>query len=178
MDSTSPFRPLAYSAVLVALGVALGYALAWVPNVELVSFTAALAGYLLGASLGAFVGAMIFMLYSFLSPFGMAPLPLWLAQGIGGLAWGICGAVFTKYLARPVFAAGIAIAATLFYDIITNAAGYFAFPTGSTFIVYLVSGISFALVHIVSNCVLFALLFPLLTAKLGKKPIIRRGMGQ
>ncbi len=158
----SSFHRIAYSAVLIALGVGLGYALAWVPNIELVSFTAVLGGFLLGAGYGLFVGATIFLLYSFLSPFGMAPLPLWIAQGIGGALLGLGGAVFSEHLKKPLYAASLAIAATLFYDVITNAAGYFTFPTKSTFIIYITGGIVFGAVHLLANAIIFALMFPMM----------------
>lgn len=161
----SSFHIVAYGAILVALGVGLGYALAFVPNVELVSLSAVLAGYLLGAGWGTFIAAVIFLLYSFLSPFGMAPLPLWISQGIGGAVFGLVGAAFSKKLRKPLFAAAIAIVATLFYDTITNAAGFFAFPTKDTFIVYLFAGIAFSTVHIAANAVLFAILFPIIARK-------------
>ena len=162
------FKNVAYGAILVALGVGLGYALAWIPNVELVSLTAALAGYLLGGIRGAFVGALTFLLYSFFSPYGMPPPQLWVAQGIGGAVIGMSGATFKKWLEKPLFAAAIGIIVTLLYDIITNAAGYFAFPTGMTFAVYLVGGIAFAIIHIASNGAIFAILFPILTKKICK----------
>jgi len=165
MNKLSPFKRIAYSAVLVALGVGLGYAFAWLPNIELVSLTAALAGFIMGIGAGAFVGALTFMLYSFISPFGMAPPPLWIAQGIGGALFGMFGGLFAAPMRKPLYAAAIGIAFTLFYDIITNAAGYFAYPTKETFVVYMASGIAFGAVHIASNAVLFAILFPLLARK-------------
>ena len=56
----SRIKALSYSAILVALGVGLGYVLAWIPNVELVSFTAVLAGFMLGMKWGIIDGALMF----------------------------------------------------------------------------------------------------------------------
>ncbi len=170
-SKSSPLRSLAYSGVLVGLGVGVGYALAWVPNVELISFTAALSGYILGAVWGAFDGATMFLLYSFFSPFGVAPLPQWIAQGVGGAAFGLCGATLWRRLGHPVVAAAVGAAATAFYDLITNAAGYFAFPTKQTFAAYMISGIAFSALHIAANAVVFALLFPLISRR------VPRGVG-
>jgi len=156
------FHKISYGAVLVALGVGLGYALAWIPNVELVSFTAVLSGFLLGTGYGIFIGALIFLLYSFLSPFGMAPLPLFIAQGIGGAVFGFAGAILKNRLKNPLYAAAAAIVGTLFFDLITNSAGFFTFPSQSTFIAYISGGIIFGVVHILANAVIFAVLFPMM----------------
>lgn len=168
MNKTAPYLRLSYSAILIALAVGLGYALAWIPNVELVSFTCVLAGYILGAGWGMFVGGIALMLYSFLSPFGMAPPPVWIAQGIGGASLALAGAIFSTKMKKPIYAMAVGIAATIFYDILTNAAGFFAFPTKSTFIVYLFSGFAFAVVHIIANGAIFAVLFPLLGNRIEK----------
>jgi hypothetical protein len=162
-DSTT--KNIARSAIFIALAVALGYALSWVPNVELISFTVCFAGFALGAQWGAFVGASAFLLYSFLSPFGMAPLPLWIAQGIGGAIIGLSGGLFKKVLAKTAFAAVAGIVLTAIYDVLTNAAGFFAFPSGSTFIIYIVGGISFAAIHIFSNALVFAVFFPIISKR-------------
>jgi len=168
-------RIIAYSAALVALGIGLGYALAWLPNVELVSFTAALSGFVLGRTWGIIDGALIFGIYSALSPFGMAPLPLLLAQIIGGAFIGFLGALLRKKLNKAYFAAIIGILGTAFYDIITNAAGFVAFPTKQAFLAYIVAGLSFSIVHIVSNAVIFAILFPVISkGDLTKKFIARK----
>ena len=161
--TTTMHKKLSYSAVLIALGVGLGYALAWAPNIELVSFIAVLSGVMLGGVWGTIDGALVFLLFSFLSPFGLPPFPLWLAQGIGGACLGFGGSIFGKRLKNPLFAIMLAIAGTLLYDVLTNAAGYFTFPTGNTFIIYIIGGLSFSLLHILSNSAIFAILFPLLT---------------
>jgi len=156
------YRKLAYSAVLVALGVGLGYVLAWFPNVELVSFTAVLSGAVLGTVWGVIDGAFIFLIFSMLSPFGMAPVPLLAAQGLSGAMLGLTGGFFGKKINKPVYALLLGIGGTLMYDILTNAAGYFNFPTGQTFFVYLIGGVSFSVIHIFANGLLFCVLFPII----------------
>jgi hypothetical protein len=49
---------LSKTAVFIALGVALGYALAAVPNIEAVSAVSFFSGYLLGRASGSVVGAV------------------------------------------------------------------------------------------------------------------------
>ncbi len=164
MENTG-IRKIAYSAVLVALGITLGYALAVVPNVELVSFTCVMAGMVMGLAWGAVDGALIFGLYSMLSPFGMPPVPLWVSQILAGVVMGIAGHLARKKLHSPIYAGAIGVALTLFYDLLTNAAGYFAFPTKQTFTAYLIGGLTFAVIHIASNGVIFAVLFPIISKK-------------
>jgi len=164
----SRIKNLSYSAILVALGVGLGYVLAFIPNVELVSFTAVLAGFMLGMKWGIIDGALMFGLYSFLSPYGMAPPPLLVAQIIGGGFLGFLGATFSKGLQKPVYAAFVGFIGTLFFDIITNASGFFAFPTRQTFIAYIIAGLGFTVIHLISNTVLFVVLFPVLSSVVEK----------
>ena len=102
---TESYRKIAYSAVLVGVGVALGYALALVPNVELVSFVCVFSGALLGKFWGGVDGALIFGLYSLLAPFGMPPVPLFITQIICGACMGIsAGESMSRFLTTPILA--------------------------------------------------------------------------
>lgn len=165
-------RKVAYSSIFLALGVALGYALSWLPNIELVSFVCALSGYWLGAGLGMLTGAGIYMLYSFLSPYGMAPMPLWIAQGIGGAVFAFLGVLFVRCKSRLAFYGAVAGAlGTLFYDAITSVAGFIFFPSGNTLVAYIVAGAPFYAAHILSNTIIFAVLFPAIAKFRGKRQL-------
>ena len=61
-------RVLVVMAIFIALAIAGGLVLIAVPNVELLSATVFLAGYMLGAVRGAVVGAIAEFLYSFFNP--------------------------------------------------------------------------------------------------------------
>ena len=67
-------RKALLASLLVATAVALGYALAAVPNVELMTVTVFIAGYLLGAGAGVLVGMAAIALYSTFNPLGAAPV--------------------------------------------------------------------------------------------------------
>lgn len=165
IKNSSPVR-IAYGAIVIALAIALGYALALVPNIELVTLTLAFGGYLLG-SWGALVGAIGFGLYSLLSPYGVAPPPLLIAQIIGGGVIGLGGALmrnFNKYAWTSVLMAGlIGGLITLLYDVLTNIGAYIMISSETTFIPFIIGGISFSILHIVSNVLIFAVLFPIIT---------------
>jgi hypothetical protein len=77
------------AASLVAAGIALGYLLAAVPNVEGISAVSFFAGYRLGARLGCLVGGLTMGLFSLFNPLG-PPVPHVLAAQVVGT--GIIGA--------------------------------------------------------------------------------------
>ncbi len=179
-EKTRRSRPeyIAYGAIIIALAVALGFVLAPVPNIELVTLTLAFGGYLLGGGWGALIGAMGFGLYSMLSPYGIAPPPLFAAQIIGGGVIGFGGAMLRKIAFNRNRGAFIKVTAcaitglivTLIYDILTNIGSFVLIASETTFIPFLVGGLGFAIVHIAANCVIFALLFPIIAGIInGKK---------
>ncbi|RKZ30009.1 hypothetical protein DRQ36_06925 [bacterium] len=174
----NPVARAAYGGVIIALAVTLGYALAAVPNIELVTLTLAFGGYLLGTGWGAIVGALGFGLYSALSPYGIAPPPVFVAQIIGGALIGIGGALLRRIFESTLkpgmsilAAAATGLIVTLIYDILTNLGSYVAISSKTTFVPFIIGGLWFAVLHIISNSAIFAVLFPLLTKlfKLKKK---------
>jgi hypothetical protein len=169
----SPVARSAYGGVIIALAVALGYALAAIPNIELISLTLAFGGYLLGAGWGAVVGALGFGLYSAISPFGIAPPPVFIAQIIGGSVVGLSGALLRnlfasnkKQIVKIIFCGLAGFCATLIYDILTNLGAFAAISSQATFIPFMIGGIAFAIVHIISNTAIFALLLPILAGRI------------
>lgn len=164
---------IAYGAIIIALAIALGYALALVPNVELVTLTLAIGGYLLGGGWGLIVGALGFGLYSILSPFGVAPPLLLLAQILGGGLIGYSGSLLRKKVKKKwtlvLKSALIGGTVTLFYDLLTNLGSYIMITSEKTLIPFIVGGLSFSILHIVANVVIFAVLFPILSRYL--KPV-------
>ena len=163
-----PSRRAAYGGIIIALAIALGYALAAIPNVELVTFTLAFGGVILGFGWGALVGGMGFGLYSILSPYGMAPLPLLIAQIIGGGIIGLGGAMLGRWLraGSSPFGAFLLSALTgtiltLSYDILTNIGSFILIASSETLAAFIVGGLGFSIVHIVANGLIFALLMPM-----------------
>jgi len=149
---------VAYGGVIIALAVTLGYVLAAVPNVELVTLALAFGGYFLGAGWGAVVGALGFGLYSTLSPYGVAPPPVFVAQLIGGALIGIGGSVLQKFFRRNiklgikiVLATATGLILTFLYDILTNLGSYVAISSKTTLLPFMVGGIGFSIMHILTN---------------------------
>ncbi len=161
-------RELIRTALLVALCVAVGYLMAPIPNLELLSAAIFTSGVLTGARRGAVIGCTAETIYSGLNPYGFAPLPLLLAQVFGMTVIGTAGGLLgrpTERLSRvadAMFAAACGLILTLLYDIVTNLAGYLLVRESTPFLAYMIAGLSFPfpLAHAGSNSVCFALVVP------------------
>ena len=145
--------------------VAVGFALSGVPNVELMTMTVFIAGYLLDWRLGAAVGAASIAAYSLFNPLGAAMPPLFIAQVIGFSIIGASGALIGPVITRlkPRWTAFLLCGLTGFlltfaYDVITNVGAYFTI-TGdgapSSFYKFVGAGMLFMVMHIVWNTALF-----------------------
>jgi len=153
----------------VAVGV--GYLLAGVPNVELMTLVIALAGATLGAARGALVGAVAAVVYSLVSPFGLAAPPLLAAQALG-MAWaGVLGRALGAVLEKSTrpgtrlsLAGATGVLAALVFDLLTNLGvivGYDLDPR-----VVLGGALGFNLIHMGSVGASFAAVFPALAPRL------------
>jgi len=159
--------------VLIALAIALKLPILSIPNVELLTFVIFASGFLLGLVGGALVGIIAMSIYTTLvSPYGIPPLPIALAQvvsmGLIGFAGGLALATseipaWRGILSCPLpFAITLGIcgvALTIVYDLLTNLA--VAFVMGQ-FVPVMLAAIPFALLHIFSNLVIFSILSPIL----------------
>ncbi|HKJ66660.1 MAG TPA: ECF transporter S component [bacterium] len=163
-------RRIAYSGLFIALAVALGFALIALPNLEMITATVFISGWLLGPGMGALVGALTEMIYSGMNPVGSGFLfpPLLLAQvisiGLVGMVGGLArrGEVFFLatgggYLAMGVLGALL----TVIFDLLTTisfplTAGFSGVQMWST----VLAGLGLSGVHVVSNSLIFAILVP------------------
>jgi hypothetical protein len=153
-------------AVLTATALAGDYALVGLPNVELSSVMAFLGGYLFGVTVGASVGLFAMTIYEFLNPWGSFILPVGLAVIGCTMLAGILGAVLgsghysDKARDTPFYLGGALLGAafSLFYDLVTNYAYSAAF--GVPYLIALLTGLGFSVIHVVSNFLLFGLLTP------------------
>ncbi|MFA4947184.1 MAG: hypothetical protein WC674_01585 [Candidatus Krumholzibacteriia bacterium] len=162
-------RTVILAALFIALSVALGFLLAGIPNVELMTLTVFMAGIFCGARLGGAIGALSSLLFSLLNQFGPAPAPLLAAQVAGFVLIGSVGGLIGPHLA-PARASSVAASAaagfalTFVYDVLTTVATAFVALGASGFIEGLggiaVAGIGFAAVHVGVNTALFAVAVP------------------
>ncbi|MFH1009817.1 MAG: hypothetical protein V1784_01105 [bacterium] len=162
-------------AAFIAVAVVLGYLLAPIPNVELVTATCFAAGVCLGATGGLVVGAMGEFLFAGLHPMGSSIGILLLAQMLGMALAGFVGGKVSSLLTgfqgfasrRILFGLGAIL--TFLFDLLTN----LAYPLQAGFSLsqttaVLAAGIGFAAIHIASNALVFALVLPPVLARLKK----------
>ncbi|MEM4700177.1 MAG: hypothetical protein QXT74_04410 [Candidatus Nezhaarchaeales archaeon] len=158
-------RKVAGVAVMTALATASAYATAAIPNVTLMDVVVFVSGWILGAAGGATVGCLSWVVYGLLNPYGFN-LVVWVAttscEALYGLAGGLARRLAPHPLGRSADGAAmlgaLGFACTFTYDVITNAA--FALAFNVPLLTALALGAPFALVHEVSNFLLFALVAP------------------
>lgn len=158
-------KELVKMGLFAALALALGFALVHIPNVELVTLTIFFSGSILGRLKGALVGMVAMVLFTLFNPLGPAVIPVAIAQVIGmglvGMAGGIMGSRIKEIrtaLARGAFLAGWGFSLSLLYDLLTNFAVAAAFGLWERWYAVVIGGLTFSLIHIVSNTVIFALI--------------------
>jgi hypothetical protein len=148
------------------------------PNVEFTSLIVFLVGAIFGISFGATLGILVMFINGFFSPWGFAGLMLPF-QVTGMVIVGIGGGLYRRkrgglYDTRSYFETAVLGAfLTLVYDIITNfgvAASYMllGIPILPAFITAIIYGALFSVIHVVSNTVVFGVVFFPLTNALQK----------
>jgi hypothetical protein len=168
-----PARKLTLMGVLIALAIALKLPILSIPNVEFLTFVVFSAGYLLGIIEGMLVGVISMSIYtSVITPYGLPPLPIAFAQILSMALVGFGGGLVSKFsfaalcqslpsgLIPPLLVMALSgLILTVIYDLLTNLAT--AFVMGQ-FLPVMLAAIPFALVHILSNVVIFVVLTTLL----------------
>ncbi|MCK9245198.1 MAG: hypothetical protein M0R34_06095 [Candidatus Marinimicrobia bacterium] len=166
----SRIRKITYSAIFIALIVGVGIALAFIPNVELVTALVFLAGALMGWKSGLIIGGLGELIFSSLNPLGSGLIfpPMLFAQVlamtlVGGIG-GLCRSFILSW--QPRIANFIVIGLlggmlTLFYDICVS----LAFPLSAGFnwqgvLTTLVAGLAFSVIHIILNLAIFLFFVP------------------
>lgn len=166
-------RKLALMGILIALAIALKLPILSIPNVEFFTFIIFSSGYLLGLVGGVFVGIISISIYTtIVTPYGIPPLPIAFAQIFSMALVGFGGGIVFKfnqavldpnspsrslYLVLIMGLSGLGL--TLIYDLLTNLAT--AFVMGQ-FLPVMYAAIPFALIHVLSNVIIFVVLTPLL----------------
>jgi hypothetical protein len=167
--------------LFVGTAVGLGFLLAGVPNVELMTLTVALAGAALGPAGGFAAGALAETCFSLANPLGAA-LPVLLASqvlgmGLAGFLGGLTAPLVLRWspIWRVPAAAVLGGSVTLLFDVLTNLAT--AVTLRADLVVTLAAGIPFALVHVGANTAIFAVLWPTLAPRLRRlrQPALRAG---
>ncbi len=162
-DKTIAIR-VALIAIFAALAIGGNYALSAIPNVELSSVMVFISGFLFGPVIGSLVGFIAMVIYQVWNPWGAFIPPIGLAVIGCTIFFGIVGGILGKALQRLDYSdwrwfllpALFGVLLTLLYDLVTNFVYSFSF--GVPFIIALITGFPYLLVHVISNGLLFGLL--------------------
>lgn len=160
-------RTVLLASLLVAMIFATGQALSVIPNVELVTALAFVAGYLLGPVVGAGVGAAGMGAHSLFNVMGTVAPPVWLVQvacyGLVGCAGGWLGPVIARTRGRiraAVLSALIGAALVVVYQLAVNAVAFYTFTSDVDIWVYVWGGIAFGAVQVAWNAAVFGAAMP------------------
>lgn len=162
---TRPVRQPILLGLFAGVGVAVGYLLAGVPGVELMSLVACVAGVALGPARGALAGGLAAAVYSLGSPYGMAAPPLLVAQVLGMALPGVLGGLAATPLVRrtgrgnsTLLAGGLGLAAAFGFDLLTNLGIIVGYALDWR--VVLPGAAGMAAVHMAVNGAIFASVLP------------------
>jgi uncharacterized membrane protein len=156
-------RLIARIALFSALVYILAYATAFLPNISLMFFVVFAAGFLWGALPGLLVGLIGMGLFSIFNPSGPAPAPITLSQMIGAALCGLTGAAYarsswrtTPPLLRTLVLGFLGIVCTALYFVPVSIADAWVFQP---FWPRLLGGLTFNLISVAANAIIFPLLF-------------------
>ncbi len=167
---------IALISTFAALSVVLGYALAFIPNVELFTLMIFLSGFILGKRDGAIVGLMSSFIFVFFNPYGVSPLPLFAYQLSHYALVGFVGGLTSNYMNKKEFFkpeedlyvikvilifAIIGAVLTFIYDVLSTLIGAITiFGTLETFWITYIIGLPFTTVHLIGNTLGFIFILP------------------
>lgn len=164
-------------AVFTAEALVTNYLMIGLANVKLMDALIFIAAFLFGWTVGVAVAISTWAVYGFVNPYGQAGFPLLLFLMVGECFYALGGAalrrsrVAQQLLAEKrlssdfevAFMFGIAgLSLTFAYDLLTNFATYMFLANSlyQALIVGVITGAPFALIHEISNLVIFALVSP------------------
>ncbi len=169
---TTKIKKICMIGIFIALGVAVGYVFLFIPNIEMVTATIFISGYLLGLRNGIFIGITTEAIFSLTNPYGIPSPPLFISQILSMGFTGFVGGLFSKSSisknVKTYFKFSFAgFITTVFFALCTNLSFIYSmgFPLNKFFSTIL-TGLHFYIIHIVSNMIIFFTIVPLLINKL------------
>jgi hypothetical protein len=163
-------RDLAFLIILAALCLAIQIAPRPLPNVEFTSFFSFVVGLVEGALVGAIFGSLVMLINGFLSPWGFGGLNVPFQMG-GMIIAAVMGSAYGRFTHNISPSAGSSVETAilgafiaLLYDLITNLGFGLQLVLageGSSLALFtvLANGSFYSLLHVVSNCAVFGVLF-------------------
>ncbi|TFG25075.1 MAG: hypothetical protein EU529_02200 [Promethearchaeota archaeon] len=169
---------VALLGIFTALAVVLGYALVFIPNIELFTLMIFLAGFIMGKRDGAIIGLMSSFIFVFFNPYGVSPLPLFAYQLVHYTLIGFLGGIMCNFLGKKksfkpeedlyvlpvliIFAITGALI-TFTYDVISTLIGALViYGTLDSFWPIYIIGLPFTTIHLIGNTLGFIFILPML----------------
>ncbi len=159
-------RPLliARVALLSAMVYVLSYGTSWLTNVNLIFFIVFTAGLIYGLTTGMLVGLIGMSLWTLFNPYGPALIPIMIAQVTGASLSGVVGYVYRRAelfdlrrSKRMLYLFSSAVICTLLYYIPVSIVDAWLF---GPFVERFLGGLIWSMISLVSNLIIFPLLFP------------------
>ena len=163
-------------ATFTALSIVLGYAMAYIPNIEVFTLMIFLSGFIMSKKEGAIIGLLSASIFTFFNPLGPSPPPLFIYQLIHYSLTGLFGGLTKNFMLNRKFfkpredlyvyqvmvifgvIGGIF---TFLFDILSTLFGGFTVSTTiDYFIATYLFGIVFTTVHLIGNILMFVFLLP------------------
>ena len=160
-------RDISIIAVLTALCVGWSYALAALPNINIMDLVVFVAGFIFGAPIGVATGVLAWIVYGTINPFGFN-LPIWLSTVAGEAIFGVVGGILGRInykntikdfkIFRFSLEMGLwGLILTIIYDLFTNIvfAVSFKVPITAAIVTGWFIPPWFGILHEASNLILF-----------------------
>ncbi|MCH7753693.1 ECF transporter S component [candidate division KSB1 bacterium] len=173
---------IALVGVFSALAVAGAFLFISIHNIEIFSATIFLSGLLLGQRNGMLVGVIASSIFSTFNPYGISPLPLFIAQALSRALVGYLGGRYAKLgLGKRRFwiraiAFGVAgLLLTWVYILLTFSSSVFSMGFSLEQLkIWFVGGIVSYLILTVNNVLIFALVIPFVSRELSRMGLLKQ----
>jgi len=178
---TNQSRWVAITAIMSALALVGNYVLVAIPNVELGSGVLFVTAYLFGLGTAVWCVFIVSIIYTFFNPWGPFIPTIWIAQLIGWIFMVIAGMLMGRKDSMEIWSRGriielavVGAVVTLFFDLITTL-GY-SLWFGIPYFLAVITGLTFILIHVVSNAIIFPAIVPRLDMTMKKQlaPLFNR----
>ena len=154
--------------LFTALGVTLGFIFCHIPNVELLTATIFISGFIMGIKEGLMVGIFSESIYSIFNPMGVAFPPLFIAQVLAMSLTGALGGLFKKWKFQSTVTFHLTLGLSGFFTTFI-----FAVLTTLSFTLFIkfswknllgsfVFGLGFYITHLLTNTIIFLTIVPLI----------------
>jgi hypothetical protein len=160
-------RRVAITANMAALALVGNYSLVFLLNIELGTSIIFITGYVFDLGMAIAVAMIMSVVFGMVNPWGGFIPHIWLAQVLGWVFTAIVGSLLSRnveaesddfYFTLKMGIVGAIV--TLFFDLSTNLGYALAFEI--PYLVAIMTGLSWSLVHIASNVLIFSQVVPTL----------------